>query len=367
MNKYFGLLKKVRKKVKQEHEDLHDRFLIVCKHVLINFLSDRNSYFFIPIIVIGLFCAPLVLDFEVLKVFDFNIETVKVLVDQRTTNIATIISISLVVVGFLINNLAVKSPTTYKLLFKKSLLYFTIYLTLSTIFFFIILSTLRDSFAEVIYIKLVLAGTYISLFILILIGMLFRQIIYFTNEKEISNMLFKELMKEGKVRMKIILMKKYSPELYQSFMEERGINLIERRIDLATLQNSRMILSGDVLEIDNNKDVRYLRNINLWLLNIILKLKIIDGYDSLSLDDAVNLKTVQHLRITNKKNLPIKLWLLRMCYSTGKKPCFEYVSDVYRKEFDSKIIQLAEENKYRNLADPLKAYLELYKIQMLNK
>lgn len=367
MNKYFGLLKKVRKKVKQEHEDLHDRFLIVCRNVLINFLSHRNSYFFIPIIVIGLFCAPLVLDFEVLKVFDFKIETVKFLVDQRTTNIATIISISLVVVGFLINNLAVKSPTTYKLLFKKSLLYFTIYLTLSTIFFFIILSTLRDSFAEVIYIKLVLAGTYISLFILILIGVLFRQIIYFTNEKEISNMLFKELMKEGKVRMKIILMKKYSPELYQSFMKERGINLIERRIDLATLQNSRMILSGDVLEIDNNKDVRYLRNINLWLLNIILKLKIIDGYDSLSLDDAVNLKTVQHLRITNKKNLPIKLWLLRMCYSTCKKPCFEYVSDVYRKEFDSKIIQLAEENKYRNLADPLKAYLELYKIQMLNK
>lgn len=367
MNEWFGLLRKVRRKVRQNHSDLYDRFLLMCGNVLINFLSDRNSYFFIPLIVGALFCAPLIFDCYVLEVFSFKIETVKILVDQRTTNIATIISISLVVVGFLINNLAIKSPTTYKLLFKKSLLYFTIYLTLSTIFFFIILSTLRDIFDAFIFTKLVLAGTYVSLFILILIGILFRQIINFTNEKEISSMMYKELLKEGRGRLKIILMKRYSPEVYEFFMQERGIKLIHRQIDLTTLLNARMIMNEDVLEMDQKKDIRYLRNINLWLLNIVLKFKIVEGYDPLSLDDAINFKKLTHIQLKNGKYLPFKLWVLRRCYKTKKKPAFEDLSDVYRKEFDSKILQLAEENKYRNLADPLEAYLELYKIQMLNR
>lgn len=52
---------------------------------------------------------------------------------------------------------------TFSLLFGRSLLYLTIYLTLSTISCFILLSTFRNSFSEFYFIRMVLAGTYLAL------------------------------------------------------------------------------------------------------------------------------------------------------------------------------------------------------------
>lgn len=123
MNKYFGLYGKAFEKVQKDHSQLLDHGWGTFFRKSSDFLSNRNNWYVIFLLVGICFAIPFVLNCEFLNVITISEKTLNILVDQRTTNIATIISISLVVVGFLINNLAVKSPTTYKLLFKKSLLY----------------------------------------------------------------------------------------------------------------------------------------------------------------------------------------------------------------------------------------------------
>lgn len=378
MNKYFGLYSKASKKVKANHDDLFDSFTIVCRRKVSNFFSSRNNWIWIFILVTIFFIIPIFLDFHVFNIITFNKDTVRSLVDQRTTNIATIISISLVVVGFLINNLAIKSPVTYKLLFNRSLLYLTIYLTLSTIFLFIIISTVRDTIPELIYAKLVLAGTYLSLIILFLIGVLFRKIIYFTNEKEISSMLSQELLTEGKNKLKLILIKKYSSEIYKSFMDEREIVEMQHSITLEALLNSQRSSASDLLSVNDEDNHAFLHNVNLTLLNILIKFELVESYDSITIGDHKNFKKLDFIYLkdeydqsTKQKFLrrcsqSLKRWFLKRCFLSTKKDIFLESSDIYRKEFDNKIFQLAEENKYRNLSDPLNSYLELYKIQMLN-
>ncbi|MBK8344748.1 MAG: hypothetical protein IPL12_16550 [Bacteroidetes bacterium] len=115
---------------------------------------------------VGLFLGVLLIfiispfiDISVLNIIDIKSETAVYIVYQRTASIATIISITLVVVGFILNNLAVKSALVYRLLFKKSLLYPIIYLTLSTIACFIAASTLRDSLPSFEFTRVVMAGT----------------------------------------------------------------------------------------------------------------------------------------------------------------------------------------------------------------
>lgn len=378
MNKYFGLYSAASKKVKANHDDLFDSFTIVCKRKISNFFSSRNNWIWIFILVTIFFIIPIFLDFPVFNIITFNKDTVRSLVDQRTTNIATIISISLVVVGFLINNLAIKSPVTYKLLFNKSLLYLTIYLTLSTIFLFIIISTIRDTIPALIYAKLVLAGTYLSLIILFLIGVLFRKIIYFTNEKEISSMLSQELLIEGKNKLKLILIKKYSSEIYKIFMDERKVVEMQHSITLENLLNSQRSSASDLFSVDNEDDHAFLHNVNLTLLNILIKFELVESYDSITIGDRKNFKNLDFIYLkdeydysTKQKFLSrcsqsLKRWFLKRCFLSAKKDFFLESSDIYRKEFDNKIFQLAEENKYRNLSDPLNSYLELYKIQILN-
>ena len=50
-----------------------------------------------------------------------------------------------------------------------------------------------------------------------------------------------------------------------------------------------------------------------------------------------------------------------------KKESKNIDTDAYRKEFDEKIVQLAEEGKYQNLENTLQAYIELYDLQMKNQ
>lgn len=364
MHKYFGLYGKAFEKVRKDHSQLFDHRRGTYFRKSSDFLSNRNNWYVIFLLVGICFAIPLVFNCEFLNVITISEKTLNILVDQRTTNIATIISISLVVVGFLINNLAVKSPTTYKLLFKKSLLYLTIYLTLSTIFWFIVLSTLRDTIPQHPFSRSVVAGTYLSLFILVLIGILFRNIIYYTNEKEINSMLSKELIKEAKNNLKTILLKKYSSKIYQEFMSERGLKRRTNDMNLDILFSAQNVTNDDLFSAESNTKNRYLKNVNLAILKVLVKTDFIKEYDVLTLGDLVNVKSLNTISFKAEKYEGLKKWLLKRCFYTSKKPVLKEVSDDYRKEFDSKILQLAEESKHKSLSQPLSAFIELYKLQM---
>ena len=206
---------RVRRHIKDKHKEVIKSPVKKTRSFL-QWAFTHQSCWIAVVILVGLFffTAPLI-NIDAINFLHLEPKNAEIIVDQRTSNIATVISISLVVVGFLINNLAVKSSTTYKLLFRKSYFYFAIYLTLSTIACFIITSLLRDTIGDFAFSRIVIAGTYLTLFILALIGYLFRKIIQFTNEKMIASMLRDELLEEGRKKLNFILMKQYSEKYIQ--------------------------------------------------------------------------------------------------------------------------------------------------------
>ncbi|MBM6498932.1 hypothetical protein [Flavobacterium macrobrachii] len=362
---------RAKKEIKRFNKSLYNPIHIDLINNCHDFISNRNNWAWVFMFVIFCFWLPTYINFETLNVLKIDISTVKTIVDQRTTNLATIISISLVVVGFLINNLAVKSPITYKLLFKKSLLYLTIYLTLSTIFVFIIASTLRDSIPEFEYTRLVLGGTYLCLLILFIIGYLFRKIIHFTSEKEISKMLSKELLNEGKKILRQSLIKKYSNDVYKKFIERYGTEEYNFIFTIDDLLGKKM--KARIVDVDE-EELKYktLTDVNLLFLRIFIwyKKRKRDNriyYKNLRLDEQINYIDNDILWMESIDNSKFEKFILRKCLRLKKIEKSQTIENIYRNEFDQKIIQLAEENKYRNLEEPLDAYIELYKLQMINQ
>src|SRR5262245_9544599 len=93
---------------------------------LSNFLSFINSskrgLIVIPItilfLLIGQFLSP-----KFLQWIHIPEETARYIIDQRIANLATIFSITLIVIGWLLTNLAIRESYSFRLLFKKTYLY----------------------------------------------------------------------------------------------------------------------------------------------------------------------------------------------------------------------------------------------------
>lgn len=365
---------RVKSHIRENHKDLFDPLHKNLFNRFTNYISDKEQWWVVLLFVVIVFAfSSLFSGIDFLNFINLKDETSRILVDQRTTNIATIISITLVVVGFLINNLAVKSSLTYKLLFKKSYLYPTIYLTLSTIGCFIIVSTLRDTQIPFFdFSRAVLAGTYLVFIILFLIGFLFRTIIQFTNDKEISSMLHKQFMNEAKENMKGILLRKYSIEQFTSSVQKAGAkeydfaeawSFADTNFEVTEVSEeeiSKMELKNKVIQ-----DIQ-INRITSFILRKKKKKAETVFYRKLGLD-TISTEKNDFVWEKGKPNSKWNKFILSTCLSLKQVPKKEKETDTYRKYFDKKLEELSEESKYRNLETVLESYVELYTFQMQNQ
>lgn len=113
----------VKSMIKERHADLFQSFWATNLKKIKDYVFDRNRWWLILITVSIVFTAGGIINIDFLNILDINEATANILVDQRTGNIAAITAITLVVVGFLINNLAVKESFAYRLLFKAFVRY----------------------------------------------------------------------------------------------------------------------------------------------------------------------------------------------------------------------------------------------------
>jgi len=365
---------RVKSHIRENHKDLFDSLHKNLFNRFTNYISDKEQWWVVLLFVVIVFAfSSLFSGIDFLNFINLKDETSRILVDQRTTNIATIISITLVVVGFLINNLAVKSSLTYKLLFKKSYLYPTIYLTLSTIGCFIIVSTLRDTHIPFFdFSRAVLAGTYLVFIILFLIGFLFRTIIQFTNDKEISGMLHKQFMNEAKENIKGILLRKYSTEQFSLSVQNAGAKVYDFAEAWSLADNNLEVTEvseGEISKIEiKNKVIQdiQINRITSFILSkkqkkaeTVFCRKLGLGTNSAEINDFVWEK--------GKPNSNWDKFILSTCLLLKQVPEEEKETDTYRKYFDKKLEELSEESKYRNLETVLESYIELYTFQMQNQ
>jgi hypothetical protein len=357
--------------IRDKHSDLFKSKFVEYILNVQEYSFDRKRWWFILLLVTIVFCISLIINnFGFLNFISMETSTAKILVDQRTSNIATITSITLVVVGFLINNLAVKESYAYSLLFKHSYLYPIVYLILSTIGCLFIVSSLRDELDNFQFNNAVLAGTYLSIIILFFIGFLFKKIIDFTDEKKIRGLLHKELMIESIRSLKQTLLKKYSNELYKNEMVKENVKEYDwtGSIDYANF-------NAEMIEIpEQNISVKYIEkylfDVNLKSLKKFILKKQNNSeqvsYRDLSLGETITYNDRYILEkdkaFTNKEKLVLKKCLK---LKKNKQPLKE--NNTMRKYFDNKLEDLSNKSDYRNLEDLLSSYYELYKLQIDNQ
>lgn len=362
---------RVKSIIRNKHHGLYKTFWRSSFKNLKEYACDKNRWWLILIGVIIVFILAGLININFLNIFYITVDTAKLIVDQRAGNIAAIISITLVVVGFLISNLALKEAVAYRLLFKHSYLYPIIFFTLSTIGCFFIISILRDEITPEYFIRFVIVGTYLALLILFLIGFLFKTIIQFTNDKIIRQLLHDELMIEAKKNLKRILIRKYSGELFKYEMAKLG----------AIEQSWTDSLSLAAVDLENK---------SIFKKNTIET----NHQDSLIID--LNLKSINRL-VINKKKFPEKILYQPIALDTITSNYLNYIwqegrpntdkeksilkksivikritddqkdPELVKKYFDQKLAVLVSTNEHQNLEDLLMSFYELYELQIRNQ
>jgi hypothetical protein len=367
-----SLLSLSKEEIKNNHQDLKDNWVKKGFRSFLNLLSEKEGWWIVLFLLLIFFVIGNIIDFDFLKVITLDRETSVLLADQRTINIAAIFSITLIVAGFLINNIAVKSPVTYKLLFKESYLFPTIYMTLITIAIFIIISTLRNTEFEFFNLtRFVLAGTYLSFLILFMIGYLFRTIILFTNDGEIASMIKKQFIQEAKLKMRSALTAKYSRNIFIRELEKAGANQYDFSQILATAEKiDAMVLSDkEVKNID--KQTVIVTDVNLFFLKFLV------WFNTKIRNERVYFQPLQIGEPTDRREDYIwcdsrdneyweKLYLKFFLDWKRDKSDFTEKS-IYESYFEEKLEELSKKGDYRNLEKVLDSYVDIYNFQMTNQ
>jgi len=332
-----------------------------------NFVTESNQWWFVFLSVLTIFLISPLVNIGFLNFIKIDHQTAIYIVDQRTTNIAAIVSITLVVVGFILNNLAVKSPLVYGLLFKKSLLYPIIYLTLSVIGIFITISTLRDTLPPFVFNRVVIAGTYFAILILFLIGMLFRKVLLFSNEKEIEKMVEEELIIEAKHNLKQILIHRHSEDIFVSTMKENGAKEYDWSHSWGSL--NQVVEVEEATGSNKERIEKLLYDVNLDSLSTFIKKKNTNEdilYQKLSLDKTIT-DTDNFIWIQNKANTKKEKTKLQSSLVLKAKPKKQKDNNAMRKYYDDKFERLSEQDNHRSMEQILESYLKLYQLQMQNQ
>jgi len=370
---------KVNAIINNNHKDLEQTTWEKLYKSSLKYAFDKKRWWLIIIVILLIYFIGIVINIRLLNFIDIKLDTAKIIVDQRTSNTATIISMTLAVVGFLMSNLAVKESFAYRLLFKNSKLYPIIYFTLGIIGSLILISLFRDTIKpEYIFSRLVLTGSYLVLVVLLLIGYLFRSIIHFTNSKRIKDLLHAELISESKLNLRESLFKKYSRKVYDDIMitsDAKEYNFFESFSSTSLSDSALETEDAEILEIKGDElfelfpKQKLLEDVNISRLTNFLFQKKSHGkiyYRRLALGESTS-ETNNYIWLHTTPNTQNEKKYLHKCLILKKEISSMRISNDVRKYFDQKLEEYSYESKHRDLDELLKSYLEIYELEMTNK
>lgn len=363
---HSGWLKhRVNKIIRDKHTTLIDSPREIIRDWCNFNFFDRKRWWVIALFVgLILFGS---LFFHFFEYINIDLASSKTIIDQRITNLAAIIAMSIAVVGFLISNLAVKEAFAYEMLFTKSKLYPIIYFTLSLIGYLIIISTLRDYItSEFIYSRLVVTGTYLALAVLFLIGYLFRIIIRYTNSRKIHELLEKQLLHEGRGYLKQELIKHYSQVEYNRFIRLIKVSLfdVSMHINLDELViTDKVGKPSEDIKITQNKIID---DIDLYGLAVFVNFKKQTSNEIISRRIKLDDEYVDNDFIWSKGiiNSSTEQKILGNLVRLKRKKDNLQIDTQVRKYFADKLEEFSNKSEYKNLDSILQSYIKLYEFQM---
>lgn len=211
------------------------------------------------------------LDCSDLRFIPIEAETARELLEQRAGQLATLVSLVLVVAGFLMNVMAGKNKLTTETLIRNSHIFPITVFSLSVVAYLIALSTLRDVWINnpTRFNDLFLAGSYMALGVIGLIGFLFWKIISFLDNDKIQKIIRNHFASELKQISKKYKSKGNNGVAYQTTRktELRQLTVISSLLDDLdnAIQNDDSVKMQNTLhELKNTYyDIfKYLRNTN---------------------------------------------------------------------------------------------------------
>jgi hypothetical protein len=346
----------IEKKIKQNHSDLlPNSFNIISSYF--NYLSRRDKWWLVFFNVVALFVILGFLHIDIFSFIKLDKKTAEILIDQRTSNVATIISMTLAVIGLLLSNLAIKDNQTYKLLFVNSGLYLILYYTLSVILCLMLLSTLRDTLHSPYFQDFVLAGTYLAFVILIGIGYLFRTIINFANASRIQSILSQQLLYEAKANIRISLLSVYSNIEFLKFMSDHEIDNINRNRVEYQRSLGKMIISEERLVYDINLN-KLKMQFSKWK-DKNQKYYFTNSFSVNSVTSTYSDFFWPKITDTNGKELK-----LSKCFKLKHPSKLIGRSNEYKAYFDTKLHEYSLEGKQSKVDEILFIYNELFVLNM---
>ena len=329
----------VDKQLQEQNKDLFNSKLVR----IWDFAKSNNNWWIIAAVVLIVFFCLQFINIPVLNFLHIKEDTVKSLIENRTTNIVTLISVTFAVIGFLIANLAIKDSYTYNILFKKSTFFPVVYFALSLIVVFMLLSTLKDTLLPEYQSRTLIVGTFLLIFVIFCVGHLFIQLVKFTNHKDLLELTRNELLREAKENLKIIGRKQLSDKK----VNELGFSKFSYSLftpltkgDFQVLKGHNTISDIKINKLTNLSSSFHQKNEisvnNLWL------------YKEINTDDGFFFVTSQNL---DKYNDILKK--MNSCIVTSEKST--------KLNFESKdyIIQKLNENIKVNNEKNVEAYFNI--------
>ena len=156
---------------------------------------------------------------------NISIELAFDIIESSIGVIATIFSIAFVIVGFLISNLRAYKEDTYDMIYRNIKLFPTLYISLTTIGFLIIISLLRENFEPNTFVNMVVWGIVLIILVLFMIGNLFSKVIEHIKPKNVYNYYFLEIKK---IATKVH--HKFKIEKNRKRLDEMKVSLEERLV-----------------------------------------------------------------------------------------------------------------------------------------
>ena len=146
------------------------------------------------------------------------------LIDLRTSNIITFISISFIVIGLLINNIKEKNKITYDIILKNINLYPTMYFSFLIIIVLLIQSTFRQNLDPYFFQNCSIINIVMIVIVLIFILILFYNVIKCIDIAYLNNLFTQELKFQAEYQLLTDLIQLKSLNIYRKSLLEIGLD-----------------------------------------------------------------------------------------------------------------------------------------------
>lgn len=264
---YFDSLRKQSKStLKKGNKDVWKTLKRQTNSFKSTFSSNQIWRLIIPIIFLFLLISsilPLLFNSWNFTIFNFlEFESPDTVLEQRISNVATIIGVTLTVSTIMISNIAEKKKENYEAIFQETLIYPIVYYALTLLGYLILISVFRKFLKDKgILINLVIVSHYLVVFLIIFIGFLFYNIIKFFNVETLKKIHIDSLKAAFVSLLKEDVISNKNTELYNEKLKEI---IKERQVDWFNKQS--ISISPHIYKNE------YISDVQLYKLSLYLKL-----------------------------------------------------------------------------------------------